>query len=85
MKLMLTLTAAAALSACAMTADQKRALADVSVQQVRELNAAGIDPVKLDADKLALLSAGCALAPAFYPQLADDIVATCLVIQDAAK
>ena len=85
MKLILTLTAAAALSACALTPEQKVAMTEAAVAQVHLANEAGIDPLKLDAEKLALLSFGCEMAPLFRPESADDIKAFCAVVQEAAK
>lgn len=85
MKLILSLTAVAVLSACALTAEQKQALADAAISQIKTLNASGIDPVSLPPEQLALLSSGCALAPAFYPEMAADITSACAVIQEAAK
>lgn len=86
MKLALTLTALAVLSACALPEGvDKKALADAAIAQVQNLNAAGIDPVSLDDTQRALISSGCAFVPLVYPEVAEDIALTCSVILEAAK
>ena len=85
MKLILTLTAVAVLSACSLTGVEKKALADAAVLQVRALNEAGIDPVKLDAQQLAILSTVCVMSPVAYPVYAADITEACRVVSEAAK
>lgn len=85
MKIIIALTAVAVLSACSLDAAQKQALADAAIVQIQSLNASGIDPINLDAEELALLSAGCAFVPAFYPDAATDIENACAAIMEAAK
>lgn len=85
MKTLFALAAVAVLSACSLTPDQKVALADATIAQIKMLNEQGIDPLTLEPDKLALLSAGCSIAPVFHPELAADITSTCVVIMEAAK
>lgn len=85
MKFITTLTAAAVLSACALTVDQKAVLADATIAQIQALNAAGIDPVTLDEQKLAVLSTGCVMIAVVYPDRADDVALACLAIGEAAK
>lgn len=85
MKFITILTAAAVLSACALTADQKAVLADTAIVQIQALNAAGIDPVSLDEKELAVLSSGCVMIAVVYPERADDVALACLAIGEAAK
>lgn len=85
MKLILPLTAAAVLSACALTPEDKAALADAAVVQIKAMNEAGVDPVSLPPEQLAVLASGCALAPLWAPEYAADIAAACTAIQEAAQ
>ncbi len=86
MKLALTLTALAVLSACALPEGvDKKALADAAIAQVQNLNAAGIDPLKLDDTQRALISSGCAFVPLVYPDIGGDIALNCSVVLEAAK
>lgn len=85
LKLTAFVVAASLVAACALTPEEKQALANAAIIQVQQLNAAGVNPVSLEPEQLALLASGCALAPAFYPEMAADIIATCAVIQEAAQ
>jgi len=81
---MIALSTVGLLGACVEGVD-KKVLADAAIAQVQALNAAGVDPVTLDPEKLALLASGCALAPLFHPEMTEEIIATCAVVQEAAK
>lgn len=85
MKLILPLTVAAVLSACALTPEDKAALADAAVVQIQAMNDAGVDPVSLPPEQLAVLASGCVLAPLWAPEYAGDIELACKAIQEAAK
>lgn len=85
MKLILPLTAAAVLSACALTPEDKAALADAAVVQIKAMNDAGVDPVSLPPEQLAVLASGCVLAPLWASGYAGDIELACQAIQEAAK
>ncbi len=85
MKLILTLTAAAVLSACAAPDADRRAAVDIALSQIEAYNAAGYDPVALDADELMHLNMICLTASILFPVRAAEIADYCEVIQEAAK
>ncbi|MGB1215051.1 MAG: hypothetical protein ACPG4X_16915 [Pikeienuella sp.] len=86
MKLVLTLAAVAALSACALPENfDKKAAADAAVAQIQAANAAGFDPINLPPEQVATLSGLCELVKAFYPDVAEDIALACAAIVEAAK
>lgn len=86
MKLMIpAVLAALFVSACDWADERKTALADAALIQIQLLNAQGIDPVRLDAEELAILASGCAMVSVVYPERAADVAAFCGVAMEAAK
>lgn len=86
MKLVLTLAAVAALSACAQLASaDKKALADAAVAQIQAINAAGFDPVNLPPEQIAIIQSGCAVIPLIYPDMTDEVSLACVAAMEIAK
>ena len=72
------------LAACApdMTVEERGAAALAVIQSY---NAAGVDPISLSDDELAILNASCATLPILRPDLIAEAKAVCDAAREAAK